>query len=214
MKYNNFTKLAGYGIEFTGKIISRTDVEWLGHYMSCSGKDKILPDKHIKLIKDKSLEDFIVYCDNYNDSEYRGLGYNKNELYFDYQYEDCPRNTILEFYQTVGKFKLIKDGDKVNFLDKYIFYPWCGRFSHDSENCNCDTKKHFEDLRLLYHKFHNKFFKNFIAHFLSYDKKVIKIHGIRITVSYLSIEILISDEIFVNLGKPFYTRGIISVQGE
>jgi hypothetical protein len=170
----------GYLMEGIGKIIEREDVINLGHYLSCSGRDRILNPKFYPEIKKlHTVFTNNIFC------PFSFLGEDK---------------LLYELQHAIGKFTFHKLDNKLEIEDYYIFYPACYYPSKHFYNCNCpEFQKSWAHLEIT------KTIKiNPIIRF----KIVTKIFTIDFD-HWIYLEIYISDKFWTRFGKSFYTRAVI-----
>jgi hypothetical protein len=173
----------GYLMEFAGKIINREDVINLGHYLSCSGKDKILNPKFYPEIR-RLYELF----DNNIFTAHTFMGTNK---------------LLDELQHSIGKFIFHKEDNKLKIEDYYVFYPLCFNPEEHFYDCNCpEYQKSWAHLEIT------KTIK--ICPIIRF-KITTRIFTIDFD-HWIYLEIYISDKFWTYFGKSFYTRATIQLE--
>lgn len=168
--------LIGYILQVIGNILKRSDILFLGYYLSGTGKTRALPVYVHKLILE-DLSWFRQYC--YPDTYI---------IYKSY-------NDII--YHTIGKCWVKKDINYIYIKDVYMFYPICSECDKHFHDCTCEQKQFAvlnKHLFYIPHKLYDRIS----------DDTVIKINKyMKFEFHFYALTLSINDKFWVNKGKPF-----------
>jgi hypothetical protein len=169
-----------------GNILRRSDVLFLGYYLTGTGNTRSLPDYLYSGIITTLNQPFlrpqymiinlgdVGHLMNVEDSEYTML------------------------YNTVGKFWAKRDSNCIYIKDVYEFYPLCEDASTHFKNCKCTHKKYAE---LRKHVCYIP--RRFVEKFSKLTSTPINIGAFKLEAFFGNLTICVNDKFWVGKGKPF-----------
>lgn len=172
-------RLIGGILEWIGKRFERSDILFLGYYLSGTGITRSLP----------------VYTHQIVVNEFN-IGYQLPDTYIPHVFF----GSIL--YNTIGKAWVKRENDIIYVKDKYLFYPLCDNSDTHFDDCTCIHKEYSHLHKAVYldynlvQKLYKTPLKNLKVRIPFYEDSEISI-----SIECISISIL--DSFWVNKGKPF-----------
>jgi len=174
-------RLIGIILQGIGSIRKRSDTLFLGYYLAGTGKKRSLPEYQNEAIL-KECNQSAHYWEHDLSDTYIVHTFHENHL-----------------YTTIGKAWVRRANHLIYIMDTYKFYPLCRDADYHFSDCPCTSKAYanlYRDITIP-----EKISKLPILKKIRLDKKFGKY--IRILYGWPVLGYEISDEFWVNKGKPF-----------
>lgn len=205
-----FWRILGLVLYILGRVRHKTHYEWLGYYLLGSGKTKTLPRSAFSEESWKSL-----VCNVRRDSKW-----------WEPRLQDEDN-----IYHTVGKAWVRLSPYGIVLVDHYYFYACCDLgYIHNEHTCNCDEEaREWQDIDAGSIKIRGLWLYHLVQRTYKTDNDwsngmgtVFSKWGVTIRWGFylaqkctdlqgLQLDIILSDRIFADKGKPFYTTGFYPI---
>jgi hypothetical protein len=179
-------RIIGIILVGVGNITRRSDVLFLGYYLTGTGNTHSLPEY---------LYDGIITTLNQPFLRNKYSIINLGDVGHLLNVEDSEYSML---YNTVGKFWAKRDRNYIYIKDTYEFYPLCEDANTHFKNCKC-THKEYSQLR----KHVGRIPRIIVDKFSILTATPIKLGALEIELFFGNLTICVNDKFWVDKGKPF-----------